>query len=362
MVGQGESTIDVQKDFITTARSGLSVQDKAKIFINSSGRGKVQFSGFTEMDDKSEGQIVLNVGSGSVDENSYWNVTDRSTLTNLAVASKASLNFLLTADVLSSLADDEAIVLVTGTTPVLLHSAASASGASPITLSGTGLKLNAGDEVRLIKSSAGIALDKADNRLAAGSSLDELKGNLNVEHIASLSRVQETELTKDDYDLKMKSENMLVATIKAKRPSVDKVNDQTNALMQSSIASAATMYAADELLIDSTMKSRNGVRQTGPFAAARVGKYDLDVRGDLETNVISGLLGYAVNLQGSEIGAFVEMGHGTYDTKTTAASPLGKIRGGRQAQLRWAGRLWELHHALGMASLHWLREGRLASQ
>ncbi|WP_165653481.1 autotransporter outer membrane beta-barrel domain-containing protein [Sutterella wadsworthensis] len=361
MVGQGESTIDVQKDFITTARSGLSVQDKAKIFINSSGRGKVQFSGFTEMDDKSEGQIVLNVGSGSVDENSYWNVTDRSTLTNLAVASKASLNFLLTADVLSSLADDEAIVLVTGTTPVLLHSAASASGASPITLSGTGLKLNAGDEVRLIKSSAGIALDKADNRLAAGSSLDELKGNLNVEHIASLSRVQETELTKDDYDLKMKSENMLVATIKAKRPSVDKVNDQTNALMQSSIASAATMYAADELLIDSTMKSRNGVRQTGPFAAVRVGKYDLDVRGDLETNVISGLLGYAVNLQGSEIGAFVEMGHGTYDTKTAAASPLGKIRGDGKHNYVGLGVYgnyttpWEWLHFTGYVKGGWLR-------
>ena len=361
MVGQGESTIDVQKDFITTARSGLSVQDKAKIFINSSGSGKVQFSGFTEMDDKSEGQIVLNVGSGSVDENSYWNVTDRSILTNLAVASKASLNFLLTADVLSSLADDEAIVLVTGTTPVLLQSAASASGASPITLSGTGLKLNAGDEVRLIKSSAGIALDKADNRLAAGSSLDELKGNLNVEHIASLSRVQETELTKDDYDLKMKSENMLVATIKAKRPSVDKVNDQTNALMQSSIASAATMYAADELLIDSTMKSRNGVRQTGPFAAARVGKYDLDVRDDLETNVISGLLGYAVNLQGSEIGAFVEMGHGTYDTKTAAASPLGKIRGDGKHNYVGLGVYgnyttpWEWLHFTGYVKGGWLR-------
>ena len=361
MVGQGESTIDVQKDFITTARSGLSVQDKAKIFINSSGSGKVQFSGFTEMDDKSEGQIVLNVGSGSVDENSYWNVTDRSILTNLAVASKASLNFLLTADVLSSLADDEAIVLVTGTTPVLLQSAASASGVSPITLSGTGLKLNAGDEVRLIKSSAGIALDKADNRLAAGSSLDELKGNLNVEHIASLSRVQETELTKDDYDLKMKSENMLVVTIKAKRPSVDKVNDQTNALMQSSIASAATMYAADELLIDSTMKSRNGVRQTGPFAAARVGKYDLDVRGDLETNVISGLLGYAVNLQGSEIGAFVEMGHGTYDTKTAAASPLGKIRGDGKHNYVGLGVYgnyttpWEWLHFTGYVKGGWLR-------
>ena len=120
---------------------------------------------------------------------------------------------------------------------------------------------------------------------------------------------------------------MLVATIKAKRPSVDKVNDQTNALMQSSIASAATMYAADELLIDSTMKSIMVCVRRDRFAAARVGKYDLDVRGDLETNVISGLLGYAVNLQGSEIGAFVEMGHGTYDTKTAAASPLGKIRG-----------------------------------
>ena len=79
----------------------------------------------------------------------------------------------------------------------------------------------------------------------------------------------------------------------------------TNALMQSSIAAAATMFAADELLIDTTMKSRQGVRQTGPFAAARVGRYDLDVRGDLETNVISGLLVYAGNLQGSEIGAFV---------------------------------------------------------
>ena len=199
------------------------------------------------------------------------------------------MNFLLTPELLGNLAADGAIVTVTGT-PVLLHSAT--QGASTITLSGTGLALNAGDEVRLINSEKGIALDEVNNLLAAGDSLDELKGDLKVEHIASLSRVQESDLTKDDYDLLMKSENMLVATIKAKRPSVDKVNDQTNALMQSSIASAATMYAADELLIDSTMKSRQGVRQTGPFAAARVGKYDLDVTGDADTTVISGLLGY----------------------------------------------------------------------
>ncbi|WP_303226966.1 type ISP restriction/modification enzyme [Sutterella wadsworthensis] len=75
-------------------------------------------------------------------------------------------------------------------------------------------------------------------------------------------------------------------------PSINQVDDQTNALMLSSIASAAVMYAADELLIDSTMKSRQGVRQTGPFAAARIGKYDLDVAGELDTTVITGLLGY----------------------------------------------------------------------
>ena len=35
-------------------------------------------------------------------------------------------------------------------------------------------------------------------------------------------------------------------------PSINQVDDQTNALMLSSIASAAVMYAADELLIDSS--------------------------------------------------------------------------------------------------------------
>ena len=100
------------------------------------------------------------------------------------------------------------------------------------------------------------------------------------------------------------------------------MDDQTNALMLSSIASAAVMYAADELLIDSTMKSRQGVRQTGPFAAARIGKYDLDVAGELDTTVITGLLGYAFNVQNSEVGVFMEMGHGTYDTRTATTEPL----------------------------------------
>lgn len=321
-IGQNNSIIDVKKDFVTTAESGLSAENDAQIHINSTGTGKVQFSGFTEIDNN--GQISLTVGSGATDEDSYWNVTDFSALTELTVAANASLNFLLTPELLGNVADDGAIVTVTGT-PVLLHSAA--QGASTITLSGTGLALNVGDEVRLINSDQGIALDDLTNLLVTGDLLDDLKGDLKVEHIASLSRVQENELSKDDYDLLMKSDQMLVATIKNKRPSTDRVNDQTNALMQSSIASAATMYAADELLIDSTMKSRQGVRQTGPFAAARVGKYDLDVTGDVDTTVISGLLGYAFNVQDSEVGVFMEMGHDTYDTRTATTAPMGETKG-----------------------------------
>ena len=110
-------------------------------------------------------------------------------------------------------------------------------------------------------------------------------------------------------------------------PSINQVDDQTNALMLSSIASAAVMYAADELLIDSTMKSRQGVRQNGPFAAARIGKYDLDVAGELDTTVITGLLGYAFNVQNSEVGVFMEMGHGTYDTRTATTEPVGEAEG-----------------------------------
>ena len=324
--GQNNSIVDVKKDFVTTSESGLVAENDAQIRINSTGAGKVQFSGFTEITDN--GQISLTVGSGAAGEDSYWNVTDYSALTGLTVAANASLNFLLTPELLGNLAADGAIVTVTGT-PVLLHSAA--QGASTITLSGTGLALNAGDEVRLINSEKGIALDEVNNLLAAGDSLDDLKGDLTVIDIKSLIRATETGFSKDQYDLSMKTDKLLIATLKEKapaptpdpdpdpdpnpdpkpnpdpvpepdRPSGDKVNDQTNALMQSSIAAAATMFAADELLIDTTMKSRQGVRQTGPFAAARVGRYDLDVRGDLETNVISGLLGYAVNLQGSEIG------------------------------------------------------------
>lgn len=344
------STIDVQKSFVTSDPVALTAQADSTILVNSSKQGTVHFSGYTERTASwgtPNSTISMNIGSGADGDDSFWNVTQASTLTNLSLAKNASLYFKVKD---TDLDGKNALITVTGAAATAVELA---SGSS-IALYGSGFDLEAGKTIQLIESDQGI--EKDGKALTPGESLDDLKGDLTVIDIKSLIRATETGFSKDQYDLSMKTENLLIATLKEKapaptpdpdpdpdpnpdpkpnpdpvpepdRPSGDKVNDQTNALMQSSIAAAATMFAADELLIDTTMKSRQGVRQTGPFAAARVGRYDLDVRGDLETNVISGLLGYAVNLQGSEIGAFVEMGHGTYDTKTTVTSPVGETKG-----------------------------------
>jgi hypothetical protein len=346
------ATIDVVKNFESTDDVAITAQADSTILVNSSKQGTVHFSGYTERTANygtPNGTISMNIGSGADGDDSYWNVTQASTLTNLSLAKNASLYFKVKN---TDLDGTDALITVTGAAATAVELA---SGSS-IALYGSGFDLEAGKTIQLIKSDKGIKKD--GNALAEGDSLDDLKGDLTVIDIKSLIRATETGFSKDQYDLSMKTDELLIATLKEKapaptpdpdpdpdpdpnpdpkpnpdpvpepdRPSGDKVNDQTNALMQSSIAAAATMFAADELLIDTTMKSRQGVRQTGPFAAARVGRYDLDVRGDLETNVISGLLGYAVNLQGSEIGAFVEMGHGTYDTKTTVTSPVGETKG-----------------------------------
>ncbi|WP_410099595.1 autotransporter outer membrane beta-barrel domain-containing protein [Sutterella wadsworthensis] len=345
------ATIDVVKNFESTDDVAITAQADSTILVNSLKQGTVHFSGYTERTVSWGGTpnstISMNIGSGADGDDSYWNVTQASTLTNLSLAKNASLFFKVRD---TDLDGTDALITVTGAAATAVELA---SG-SNIALYGSGFDLEAGKTIQLIKSDKGI--EKDGNALAAGDSLDDLKGDLTVIDIKSLIRATETGFSKDQYDLSMKTDELLIATIKEKapaptpdpdpdpdpnpdpkpnpdpvpepdRPSSDKVNDQTNALMQSSIASAATMYAADELLIDSTMKSRQGVRQTGPFAAARVGKYDLDVTGDADTTVISGLLGYAFNVQDSEVGIFMEMGHGTYDTRTATTAPVGETKG-----------------------------------
>ena len=351
LTGMGTASIDVQKDFVTTAgttptATTLWATNQASLKINSLGKGKVQFWGSTVINGNAT--LEMNVGSGNAAEDSYWSVSGESKVTKLSVASNAALNFLVTPAMVTNLANK---AIVTSKETVLLHSD------SKIALAGTGFILTEGSQIPLIYSDNGIALDTLKNRLPAGKQLPDLKTDLTVERLKSQARIETNQLTKDQYDLLVGDDaKTLVAEFTANpvpptnpdpdpdkpnpdpdKPGTDpdkpgtnpdnpgtteRVNEQTDALIQSSLTAASTLFAADELLIDSTIKSRQGVRQTGPFAAAKVGKYDLDVSGSADSTVISGLLGYAFNVQDSEVGGFMEMGHGTYDTKTADVGSL----------------------------------------
>lgn len=344
LMADGGSSIRVKGDLIAFEReSAIDADgDGSNIVVNAEGTGKVQFWGSTGIVGNST--LEMNVGSGTAAEDSYWSVSQESRLTKLSVASNAALNFLVTPDMVKKLMN-KAIVTSIGADPVLLHSD------SKIALAGTGFDLDQGLNIPLIYSDAGIVLDDITNKpLTGGTTLNGLKTELTVERLKSQARIETNQLSEDKYDLLMKDDNTLVAEIAPqKNPDPDKpnpdpdkpgtdpdkpgtnpdnpgtterVNEQTDALIQSSLTAASTLFAADELLIDSTIKSRQGVRQTGPFAAAKVGKYDLDVSGSADSTVISGLLGYAFNVQDSEVGGFMEMGHGTYDTKTADVGSL----------------------------------------
>ena len=357
LTGMGTASIDVQKDFVTTAgttptATTLWATNQASLKINSLGKGKVQFWGSTVINGNAT--LEMNVGSGNAAEDSYWSVSGESKVTKLSVASNAALNFLVTPAMVTNLANK---AIVTSKETVLLHSD------SKIALAGTGFILTEGSQIPLIYSDNGIALDTLKNRLPAGKQLPDLKTDLTVERLKSQARIETNQLTKDQYDLLVGDDaKTLVAEFTANpvpptnpdpdpdkpnpdpdKPGTDpdkpgtnpdnpgtteRVNEQTDALIQSSLTAASTLFAADELLIDSTIKSRQGVRQTGPFAAAKVGKYDLDVSGSADSTVISGLLGYAFNVQDSEGGGFMEMGHGTYDTKTAEVGSLFGVAAG----------------------------------
>ena len=357
LTGMGTASIDVQKDFVTTAgttptATTLWATNQASLKINSLGKGKVQFWGSTVINGNAT--LEMNVGSGNAAEDSYWSVSGESKVTKLSVASNAALNFLVTPAMVTNLANK---AIVTSKETVLLHSD------SKIALAGTGFILTEGSQIPLIYRDNGIALDTLKNRLPAGKQLPDLKTDLTVERLKSQARIETNQLTKDQYDLLVGDDaKTLVAEFTANpvpptnpdpdpdkpnpdpdKPGTDpdkpgtnpdnpgtteRVNEQTDALIQSSLTAASTLFAADELLIDSTIKSRQGVRQTGPFAAAKVGKYDLDVSGSADSTVISGLLGYAFNVQDSEVGGFMEMGHGTYDTKTAEVGSLFGVAAG----------------------------------
>ena len=102
-------------------------------------------------------------------------------------------------------------------------------------------------------------------------------------------------------------------------PGVTEINPETDALMESSLSTMTTHFAADDLFVDAVLRSRDGMRD-GLFTAARGGKWSFDTRTRIENNIVSGLLGYGAKLSNDlTMGAFIEMGHGSYDTRTHVA-------------------------------------------
>ena len=293
--------------------------------INTSGTGVMDFSGviLTAVD----GQTALTLGSTAVQATdggiSQWTVTDDSNLTSFTLGRRALLNFRPSQDLALYVNTDAAgnrhsVVTVDGGAPLLLVS--DAEKKSGFTLAGGWNTLKGGDEINLVKSKAGFALDDLTNLLAAGADLNDFKSDLTVTQTYSLARQTTDVLSADRYDLSLKTADQLIATIKkapvpTPDPSDDQRNPETDALMESSLSAYGTLFAADDLLVDTVLRSRNGGHE-GAFAAARAGRWHIDTNTTQKTNIVSGLVGYAVKSDVGEFGTYLEMGHSSYKTKT----------------------------------------------
>ena len=101
-------------------------------------------------------------------------------------------------------------------------------------------------------SNAGFALNDIGNLLTAGTDLNELKTDAVVTQTYSLARQTTDVLSADRYDLSLKTDGLLIATIKdvpvpTPDPSDDQLNPKTDALMESSLSAYGTFFAADDL-------------------------------------------------------------------------------------------------------------------
>ena len=193
---------------------------------------------------------------------------------------------------------------------------------STIAIGGSGFDLTAGGPYTLIDSAAGF-VDINGTKLSELTDFTNVKQDLVVENLPSVIRVETTTITKDDYDLSIVDgtgdNQSLVLDIKGQGATSSEINSETNALMESSLSTMTTHFAADDLFVDSVLRSRDGKRD-GLFTAARGGKWSYDTRTRIENNIVSGLLGYGAKLSNDlTMGAFIEMGHGSYDTRTHVA-------------------------------------------
>ena len=213
--------------------------------------------------------------------------------------------------------DAGALIEVTGSKAVVLQ--ADGDQHSTVAIGGTDITFEVGSSYTLIDSAAGFE-DLTGQKLTAGTDLSGIKTDMIVESLPSVIRIDKTTFTKDDYDLSIvdgtNGDQSLVIDIAGGGSTSSEINSETDALMESSLSTMTTHFAADDLFVDSVLRSRDGKRD-GLFTAARGGKWSYDTRTRIENNIVSGLLGYGAKLSNDlTMGAFIEMGHGSYDTRT----------------------------------------------
>lgn len=191
-----------------------------------------------------------------------------------------------------------------------------------IAIAGTDVSFKIGDSYTLIQSANGFT-DENGTKITAGTELSGIKSDMTLTTYSSLVRTHTDTLLAEEYELVVSEDgeslSMKVVDEINNGPGVTEINPETDALMESSLSTMTTHFAADDLFVDAVLRSRDGKRD-GLFTAARGGKWSFDTRTRIENNIVSGLLGYGAKLSNDlTMGAFIEMGHGSYDTRTHVA-------------------------------------------
>ena len=191
-----------------------------------------------------------------------------------------------------------------------------------IAIAGTDVSFKIGDSYTLIQSANGFT-DENGTKITADTELSGIKSDMTLNTYSSLVRTHTDTLLAEEYELVVSEDgeslSMNVVDEINNGPGVTEINPETDALMESSLSTMTTHFAADDLFVDAVLRSRDGKRD-GLFTAARGGKWSYDTRTRIENNIVSGLLGYGAKLSNDlTMGAFIEMGHGSYDTRTHVA-------------------------------------------
>lgn len=183
------------------------------------------------------------------------------------------------------------------------------------------------DKVILINSKNGFVTDLVQDNIAKPGDVSNILGdNATLKQVRSLARVETYKIDKDKLKLEIEdnknkvtrdisADQNLVLTMKGNADKNTNTNSDTDPLMEASISTLATMYAADELFVDTLNRNINR-SYDGMFVTSRGGYYSIDTRHRVEANVFNALIGYGTKALNGEIGVFTELGHSSYDTYT----------------------------------------------